>query len=48
MGELSHTGYIGLFYCEERAVWDMVLDSLNVVCNYDFLGVQTFKSCQPF
>ena len=25
-----------------------VLDSLNVVSNYDFLGVQTFKSCQPF
>ena len=58
MGELSYTGCIGLFYCEERAVWGMVwklkgapagkLNSLNVVCNNDFLGVQTFKSCQPF
>ena len=55
MEELSYTGCVGLFYCEERAVWGIVwnskgalFNSLNVVCNYDFLGVQTFKSCQPF
>ena len=34
VGELSYTGYLNLFYCEERAVWDMVWKSKGTPLTY--------------
>ena len=36
VGELSYTGYlpVGLFYCEERALWDMVWKSKGTLLTY--------------